>query len=879
LKPAVVVSRWRGEPGDLHGHHQAIGLATLEAFKCAGDPEKFPELADQGLSPWQPYKLYHSTDNTGGDYSSGAALNLFGMPNSELEKDGIVRVNTGEYDPTTGKTYQERAWLAYNKHQTQALGLAPGHGDFFYYFSLHKSHVKTPSRETSFFDGFDPSLVDLAKRLGDTGKEFAKQLSSVVDKVDKTLDQLRASDPYKVSIYLLQGLADLDTAVKILGKMDVDQDKKSAVLSYLKEKREDFEETLALCLNFKLEALSSESRITPGQPFKVDCHLWNNRSAQISNVEISLEVPEGWETTLIKTDSENNRALAGFEVSTSKMALFSCPYWLFKPRKGYQYAWPTGEHGGQPFAPADVHAVYTVTIEGQQLRLKAPVICRTGFPGGYRELPVMVIPPIALQSKSTQIFSPISKTPQTLEIQMTGRSNSQVPMAGTMRLMLPKGWKSNPESIDLSFEEAGDSLTGTFKVTIPPDAPENTYVLRGVVHSDGRDYSYSITPVRMGMAGVPGEPTASNCIKEANIVSPAEINVSLIQVEFSRKQKYAYVPGVKEGIRDGLKPFGVSFVQLSPADMAYEDLSKYDVIVIGPNAYLLSEDLRNNAPRFLDYTKAGGTLIVQFQGYGFQGKGYTPYEFKYNQPHDRVTFENAEVTVLDPTHPIFHFPNTIEKKDFSDWVHDRGMYFFGEWSKQYKSLLACHDPEEDSKEGGLLVCQYGRGNYIYSGYSFYRQLPAGVPGGFRLFGNLLALPAARIHERKNFLKSVDLFIELNDEQLESVARIMEQRWVNDGTMICEEDEIGNELYFIHTGEVNVSKKEDGKNRIIAVVGEGSCVGEMSILGNIPRVASLRAKGDAELLVIKGDDFKNIINETPRIAIKLLGLLVKRLAGK
>lgn len=877
LKPEIVVARWRGESGDLHGHHQAVGLATLEAFDAAGDPEKYSELEEQGLSAWQPHKLYHSTDNTGGDYSVGAALNLFGVQNPDLEKDGILRIDTGEYDPTTGKTYQERAWLAYNRHQTQAMGLAPKHGDFYYYFSLHKSHVEVPPRESSFFDGFNPTLVGLADRFGDSAGELKTELAKVTEIVERTLERLRAEDPYDVSNYLMEGLPCLKDAIELVEQAEVDSAAKKAVNTYLKEKYLDFEEVIALCLNLQLEGLSTESRVTPGQSFKVDFFLWNNRGAGISDVKLSLDLPEGWETRVIEETREDEHALARYDVTTSKMALFSCPYWLFKPRSEYKYVWPSGEPAGRPFAPPDVHAICSLKVGTQRINLRIPVMCRKGFPGGYQELPVMVIPPIALQPKSTRLFCQVSEKAQHAEIQVTGRNNTIGAVKGSMSLDLPEGWQSDPESIDLFLPETGDSYTGTFQVTIPANTPEKTYAIRCIVHSGGREYSYSITPVRMGMPGLPGEPTASNCIKEANIVSPAEIKIFLIQVELAKKQSYAYVPGVKENIRDALLPFGISFTELSPTDMAYEDLSKYDVIVIGPNAYLLSEDLRNNAQRFLDYIKDGGTLIVQYQGYGFQGKGFTPYDFRYNQPHDRVTFEDAEITILNPSHPVFHFPNLIEKNDFENWVSDRGMYFFGEWDKRYKPLMACHDPGEESKEGGYLVCQYGRGSFVYTGYSFFKQLPAGISGPFRLFGNLLALPAARINERKIFLRCVDLFTELDDEYLESVARIMERRWVGDGTMICREGEEGNELYFIQAGEIDVIKTKDEKEEIIAVVDANSCVGEMSILGNIPRFASLRAKGDVDLLVIKGEDFENILNENPRIAIKLLGLLVKRLA--
>ena len=179
VQPHIIVARWMGTPGDYHGQHQAVGQATIMAFEAAGDPEQFPELKAQGLAAWQPLKFYHSMDNSGGDLTAGGAGNFSGRINPSLEKDGVLRVNTGEFDPIAGRTYQERAWIAYNKHQTQAMGLAPAPGDFFYYFSLYKSLITLPDRETNIFDGLDPSLTGLADHPGNGSSFLSKYLEEI----------------------------------------------------------------------------------------------------------------------------------------------------------------------------------------------------------------------------------------------------------------------------------------------------------------------------------------------------------------------------------------------------------------------------------------------------------------------------------------------------------------------------------------------------------------------------------------------------------------------------------------------------------------------------------------------------------------------------
>lgn len=876
-KPAVLVSRWRGEPSDLHGHHQAVGIAVYKAFEAAGNPEMFPEFVEEGLSAWQPLKLYFSTDNAGGDYSAGAAFNLFGNINEDFEKDGILRINTGELDPVSGKTYQECAWTAFNKHQTQGMGVKPAPGDFYYYFSLYKSRVQVPAKESTFFDGFDPTLAGLAERLGNDASLVREKLASVVECADKALDTLRVDNHSGASTSLLLGLARIREAGRALEDVEADPHTKKAVTSYINEKTEEFELAVAKCNGIELEGLSAESTVTPNQKFTVTSYLWNHRGADVNNVQMVLEAPTGWDVKTGETNREGLHTFVDFEVTVGKMASFSCPYWLVTPRSGYMYEWPKGEPCCRPFGRPELQLACRMKLGAEELTLRVPVIQRSAFAGGYRELPVMVIPPISLQPESSLYFRPVSENEQILEIKVTAHNNSYGEISGETSLDIMEGWKSEPASLELSLPEYGDSKTVDFRVSIPAGAPEQTYTIHCKVSSGGRDYSHTITPVRMGTPGLPGDPDASNCSKECNIISPAEIKVFLINVEFAKRQTYAYVPGLWDGIRDALAPFGISFEELSGKELAYEDLSKFDVIVIGHDAYLVSQDVRDNAQHLLNYAKNGGCLIVQYQRYGYQGKGFAPYDFCYHQPHDRVTNEKAAVTILEPDHPVFNFPNTIEPKDFDGWVHDRGMYFFREYDKRYKPLMSCFDIGEEPREGGYLACQYGRGDFFYTGYTFHRQLPAGVGGAYRLFANLLALPSARLRERMNFLRRVDLFSEFNEEQLESTARIMFQRLKNNGTILCKRGDTGDELYFVYRGAVDVlqSVGEGEEEKPIASVGVGAFVGEMAVLGDIPRTATLRANGDIELLVISGKDFQSLLNENPRMAVKLLNLLVKR----
>jgi hypothetical protein len=268
---------------------------------------------------------------------------------------------------------------------------------------------------------------------------------------------------------------------------------------------------------------------------------------------------------------------------------------------------------------------------------------------------------------------------------------------------------------------------------------------------------------------------------------------------------------------------------------------------------------------------------VQYQGYGYQNHGFVPHWFEYNQPHDRVTWENAPISILQPEHFLMNLPNAIGEQDFENWVHDRGMYFFGKWDKQYMPILSCSDLNEAPRIGGLLVTSYGRGTYVYVGYSLFRQLPAGVTGAFRLFANLLALPVGRLLKRKEFLREVSLFSSMNDQQLETVARFMTERTEEDGVYLARSGETGSELYIIMQGQVEIIKESAAEEVLMTTFGPGVCIGEISVLVSSPRTAAMRTKGNVNLLVLKGSDFQFLIQEYPNMAYRVIQMLAQRLA--
>ncbi|MEA2063316.1 MAG: cyclic nucleotide-binding domain-containing protein, partial [Gemmatimonadota bacterium] len=638
-----------------------------------------------------------------------------------------------------------------------------------------------------------------------------------------------------------------------------------------------FEAVTSRCLGLDLEVSSDRGRVIPGEPIRVTSRLWNNRGCKIDGISFKACLPAGWEARPINVEQlEDSRR--EFEFTVAETADLSCPYWLLKSRDKYLYSWPEGEPSGRPFGPSPVTVTCQVSLGSYQLTLYRPVVCRQAFPGGFRELPLAVIPPISLQPKTDQEFRRVGEREQRLEMQVVARNNSEQAIEGSLELEVPAGWQVEPGRITLVMPKARGTETVRHTVTIPAGTPAGYFPLRYTIRYRNRDYAVVVNPVRLGTPGLPGPADESTCIREEFIISPSLVRVHLLDVKLVENLRYAYVKGAKEELLEALSPLGLNFYLISDEEMGYIDLSDFDAVLIGPNAYLVREELRNYSSRFLEYVKQGGTLIVQFQGYAYQTPGFTPYPFKYNQPHDRVTHENAAITILDSEHVLFRLPNAIRPSDFDNWIRERGLYFFEECDKRYNRLLSCADPGEEQKNGGFMECQYGKGTFVYTGYSFFRQLPAGVPGAFRLFANLLALPEARILERIDFLKKISLFSLLTDEQLNSVARLMSERWEADGTYICRQGDTGEELYILYQGAIDVVKESNGQENIVYLAKTGDCLGEMGILADVPRTASLRTRGDVQLLVIRGNHFLSLLRQNPDISIQVIKLLVNRLAA-
>jgi hypothetical protein len=348
--------------------------------------------------------------------------------------------------------------------------------------------------------------------------------------------------------------------------------------------------------------------------------------------------------------------------------------------------------------------------------------------GSRSKTPLAVAPAFSLNLEPSEQVFPVADG-KGITVKVGVSSNLTGTPSGILRLKVPDGWTSEPREFTVNLAERGGKQDLVFKL-FPSSLKEGRTEIRAFLEAGGRQYSEGYTLVTRQDLGT------------AYYYQPALQRVSVVDVRVPKDMKVGYIMGAGDEIPTVLEQIGMNVTMIPPEKLASEDLNQYQTIVLGIRAYDTQKGVIDNNKRLLEFVNNGGRLLVQYNTLGsfgvpidFNSGKYTPYPTTLGR--DRVSVEEAPVTILDPANPIFHSPNEITQKDFDGWVQERGLYFMTQWDSNFTSLLESHDPGEPERKGGLLVARYGKGTYIYTGYAFFRQLPAGVPGAVRLFVNLI----------------------------------------------------------------------------------------------------------------------------------------------
>ena len=750
FRPDVLVARFSGTPRDGHGHHQASSILTQEAFRAAADPKRFPEQIAQGLLPWQAKKLYI------GNVCGFGAMTC-------PDANWTVKLNTGAPNADLGGSYVQFAMRGLRHQLSQGSGnwtVEPGDRFTFYKLvdSVEPAKLDKDGHEKDFFDGLDTTLPGLAARLGTEESkvpQLRRDLTEIAKKIAAAGEDAKGNDSSAAAAPLMGVVAGLERIRAEVGKSLVSVGAKSDLLARLEEKSEQAETALNEALHITLEATTvsrvdvngtpvkevlkkeadAMTTVSPGQEFlaAVDFHNGSKQSLMMDGIK--LEVPEGWATISDKTKrfsvQPGQDARVVFRLKVPKNAEYTRPYWhRDNPDTDSLNHVDNEKYATLPFPPPVLRARADYSVAGAsgaavKNSIGATVVTEFLDDAGKASArPLAVVPAFSVALEpGTQVISTHNGASTSVTVGVT--SNLAHEARGMLQLELPEGWRSEPGQLAVRFARRGNKQDFQFKV-FPAGLQEGRAKIRAVLEADNEKFSEGYTLVTREDLG------------SFYYYQPALQRVSMVDVQVQHDLKIGYIMGAGDDIPTVLQQLGMDVTLIPAEKLASENLSQYGTIVLGIRAYDTQPDVVANNKELLDYVSAGGTLVVQYNtGVGdFNNGHFTPYSAELSRA--RVSVEEAPVEILAPEDGVFHYPNTITARDFDGWIQERGLYFMDKWDEHFKALLSCHDPGEDAQKGGLLQAQYGKGTYIYTGYSFFRQLPAGVPGAVRLYVNLLS---------------------------------------------------------------------------------------------------------------------------------------------
>ncbi len=679
FRPEVLITRFPHTPSRTHGHHTAASQIAYEAFDAAADPKRFPEQLNF-VSVWQPKRLVWNA------YSRAYASE----EDFQKASNEMLQVDVGSYYPLLGKSNNEIAGISRSQHQCQAMGTAQERGSSTEYFE----HLKGERAENGLFDGVATSWTSI--------EHGGKEIQALLDKIDK---EFQSDDP-AASIPNLLKVRDLVQQVKSNWKAT---------------KMQEINDLIVACAGLHVELIADEPSAVPGDQITATLEMVNRSSTTIVNVQ---NVRSKW---LVLTDREipaiPEKALEYNVLSKDKISLttekemeINRPYWLKHPgTKGMYTIYDKMKIGGQENTAA-ITVQIDLLINNKKLSINVPLIYRRLDPVIGEVYRPFVLGPAVSVSIKDKIVIFAEKKSKTLETTVkAGHQGS-----GTITIQADKGWTVSPSSIPYDFKEK--NAEQKVNLTITPPGKQSTTTLNFVINGKKVMEEFIINYPH---------------IPEQQVYLEAKTKLVRLDIQ-KRGERIGYYMGAGDKIPTSLEQIGYKVTLLDDASISKEYLKQFDAVIIGIRAYNTSDRIPFHQPLFMDYVKNGGTMIVQYNtSFRLKTKDIGPYPLTLST--DRTTVEEAEVRLLLPDHPVLNFPNKITAKDFEGWVQERGLYFPNAWDDNYKAILSSNDPGETPKDGGLLVAEYGKGHYIYTGYSWFRELPAGVPGAFRFYANLISL--------------------------------------------------------------------------------------------------------------------------------------------
>lgn len=675
FQPEVIITRFTPKPPN-HGHHMASALLAEEAFTAAADPTRYPEQLG-ALKPWKADRLLNNV----------STWNL--KPDADLS--AYLQLDVGGYDPLLGRSWGEISAESRSQHKSQGFGVPAERGTQWEYFNP----LAGTKPKSGVFEGLELSW----RRWSGT--------EQVVRAIDEAVNGFDARAPHRSIPALLR-------VHETLSALPEDNPWKALKLR-------ETEALVAACAGLFLEARAAEATAVPGTQVSLNLVALNRSPAALRLVEVTL--PGGVSVAGAEL-ADNKPFKLSKPVELPADARISTPYWLRQPPAGglYTLAEPDRALVGRPEGEPALTVTFVYEVGGKRFTVVRPVVYAWTDPvRGELYRAFEIVPAVTATLERDVLMFPNGTAQPVSVVLAAGRADA----AGKVRLEVPQGWRAEPAEVPFQLAARGDERTVRFQVT-PPRGSDQRGRLRVVVDSGGRSESWRIRTI------------THEHIPPQTVRQPSE--ATLVPFTLATKvRRLGYIPGPGDRVAESLAAVGYEVTLLPEERLGSEKLERFEAILVGVRAFNANPRLALHHERLMKYVEQGGRLLVQYNTNSRVGPlnaSIGPYPLEIGR--DRVTDETAAMTPVDPKHPLLKGPNRLGAADFEGWVQERGLYFASKWDERYQPVFAMNDPGEEPLRGGLLVARHGKGTFVYTGIAFFRQLPSGVPGAYRLLANLLA---------------------------------------------------------------------------------------------------------------------------------------------
>ena len=720
FRPHVIVAVFSGTTRDGHGQHQVSGLLAREAYEIAGDSLRYPTWSFG--APWRPLKFYRA--------ARGNA------------QQGTLGVDVGEYSPLRGQSYGEIAGRSRSQHKSQGFGALERKGPIMNYVRREATRVNetTPATsERSIFDGIDTTWARMRSSAP------SADAAALVDSLPAAFAAARAAydplQPWRL-VAPLWRLRNLLNRVCYPGTVGLCEVHRVTATTHIGVRHSSVVAIPDLYSSVVTALARVDTALLLASGIAVEAHAveeWPLATPTTAVVSIynrgtdTVVIREGVVTGSTSPASGLHRLAPGDVFRDSlvgRVDTVTQPAWLAARRSGAMFGRAADTSAAR--GPASPGVSYAVDLgrSGATVRIDEPLTFRfVDDVKGDVERPVAAVPAVSI-TLDQQLQYARAGMPLARELRVTLRNADPSPDLVRVALRLPAGLRTDSAERRVAFSRAGETQTLTFPVRGRLAAGSHSIAAVAMAGRDTFDVGYQIIDY--------------DHVRRRRLYRPARTAVTAIDVAVPAVLRVAYVPGVSDNVAPALQQLGIAVTVVPASEIGRTDLSRYTTVVVGPRAYDAHPELAATNPKLFDFARRGGTLVVQYGQYEMTRPGMMPYPITINRPHDRVTREEAPVTILDENAPLLRAPNRITQADFANWVQERSLYMPRTFDERYAPAIAISDPGEPLNRGGILVAPLGRGRYVYTTLAFFRQLPAGVPGAARLFVNLLSagLPAS-----------------------------------------------------------------------------------------------------------------------------------------